>query len=55
VLTTFLSYCNVARRRQGQIIQSLATTQAQPRGDAEDVAQAVPQEMHGADFLAGHG
>ena len=51
VLTTFLSYGAVAPRRQGQIIQALAT--AQPRGQAEVVAQAVVQAMRGAGLLGG--
>jgi len=55
VLTTFLSYGAVAPRRQGQIIQSLATTQAQPQGNAEDVAQAFLQAMRGAGLFAGQG
>ena len=55
VLTTFLSYGAVAPRRQGQIIQSLAIAQAQPRGDADEVAQAVLQAMRGAGLFAGQG
>jgi len=51
VLTTFLSYGAVTPRRQGQIIQALAT--AQPRGQAEVVAQAVVQAMRGAGLLDG--
>ena len=55
VLTTFLSYGTVAPRRQGQIIQTLAMTQAPPRGDADEVAQAVLQAMRGASLFAGQG
>ena len=54
-MTTFFSYGAVAPRRQGQIIQTLAMTNAQPRGDAEEVAQAVLKAMRGAGLLADQG
>jgi integrase len=47
VLTTFLSYGAVAPRRQGQIIQALATVQ--PKGQAEAVAQALCKPCAGRD------
>lgn len=53
VLTTFLSYGAVAPRRQGQIIQTLAMGDGQPRGDADVVAQAVVQAIRGAGLLGG--
>ena len=55
VLTTFLSYGAVAPRRQGQIIQTLTMADAQPRGEAEAVTQAVLQAMRGARLLGGQG
>ena len=55
VLTTLLSYGAVAPRRQGQIIQTLATGTTPPSVQAEVVAQAVVQALRGAGLLGGQG
>ncbi len=55
VLTTFFSYGAVAPRRQGQIIQTLAMSNSQPRGGAEVVVQAVLHAMRDAGMLGGQG
>ena len=52
VLTTFLSYGAVAPRRQGQIIQALATGGARPRGDADAMERAVLLAMRGAGLFS---
>jgi len=41
VLTTFLSYCEVACQRQGEIILDLATPQRAEPTDADEIAEAV--------------
>jgi integrase len=46
VLTTFLSYGEVACHRQGEIIRDLATTQSAMPTDAEEIAEAVYKRLH---------
>jgi len=41
VLTTFLSYGEVACQRQGEIIRELATPQQAMQSDANEIAEAV--------------
>jgi RNA-binding protein YlmH len=41
VLTTFLSYGEVACQRQGEIIQELAKPQLAMKSDANEIAEAV--------------
>ena len=41
VLTTFLSYGEVACQRQGEIIMNLAKPQENMSSDADDIAEAV--------------
>lgn len=45
VLTTFLSYGEVAVRRQGEIIRGLATPQHAMQSDFSEIAKAVVREM----------
>jgi integrase len=47
VLTTFLSYGEVASHRQGEIIRGLAAPQSGARSDAERIAEAVFQRLCG--------
>ena len=51
VLTTFLSYGEVACQRQGEIIRQLATPQPTLRSDFNDLVQAVAKHLRhpGAD------
>jgi len=55
VLSTFLSYGNVAPRRLGQILQALGLGHGQPAGQAEVLAQAVVLAMRGAGLLSQQG
>jgi len=48
VLTTFLSYGEVACQRQGEIIRQLATPQPTPRSDFNDLVQAVAKQLRGS-------
>ena len=48
VLTTFTSYGQVATRRQGEIIQSLAEPQRSERPDVAEIAKAVARELRGS-------
>ena len=45
VLTTFLSYGQVADRRQGEIIRGLATPQLAVQPDVSELAKALVREM----------
>lgn len=45
VLTTFLSYGEVACQRQGEIIRGLATPQQAMQSDANDIAEAVFKKL----------
>jgi integrase len=45
VLTTFLSYGQVADRRQGEIIRGLATPQLAVQPDVNELAKALVREM----------
>jgi integrase len=45
VLTTFLSYGEVACQRQGEIIRELAKPQESKLADAEDIAKAVIKQL----------
>lgn len=45
VLTTFLSYGEVACLRQGEIIRGLATPQEAAQSDANQIAEAVLQKL----------
>jgi len=45
VLTTFLSYGEVACQRQGEIIRGLATPQQAVPSEVNEIAKAVVQEM----------
>lgn len=45
VLTTFLSYGQVATRRQGEIIRDLAKPQQRERPDVTEFAKAVAREL----------
>jgi hypothetical protein len=47
VLTTFLSYGEVARQRQGDILRGLGTTQQTGKPDVEDIAEAVVRRLRG--------
>ena len=46
VLTTFLSYGEVACQRQGEIIRNLGTPQRAVSMDADEIAEAVYQRLH---------
>jgi integrase len=46
VLTTFLSYGEVACQRQGEIIHNLATPQRSVSTDADEIAEAVYKKLH---------
>lgn len=46
VLTTFLSYGEVACQRQGEIIRGLATQQQAMQPDADKIADAVFKRLH---------
>jgi integrase len=48
VLTTFLSYGEVACQRQGEIIRDLATPQKNMRTDASEIAEAVFKKLSNA-------
>ena len=48
VLTTFLSYGAVSPRRQGEIIQSLASPQHSAQPDADKIAEAVFHKLRGS-------
>lgn len=48
VLTTFLSYGQVASRRQGEIIRGQATPQLAPQPDVNELAKALLREMRGS-------
>lgn len=48
VLTTFLSYGQVARDRQGQIIRDLGTAEGVGHVDVSAIAKAVVREMRGS-------
>ena len=54
VLTTFLSYGEVACQRQGEIIRSLATPQQATKPDANQIADAVFKRLResGVDLQA---
>ena len=45
VLTTFLSYGEVACQRQGEIIRDLATPQNAVPTDADEIAEAVCKKL----------
>ena len=45
VLTTFLSYGEVACHRQGEIIRGLATSQSSAHSDVSDLAKALAKEL----------
>ncbi|MEA2082835.1 MAG: hypothetical protein U9O82_01055 [Thermodesulfobacteriota bacterium] len=45
VLTTFLSYGEVACQRQGEIIRDLANPQENKPSDAEEIAKAVFEKL----------
>jgi integrase len=45
VLTTFNSYGEVASRRQGEIIRSLATSQQNTQTDSDEIAEAVIRRL----------
>ena len=45
VLTTFLSYGQVASRRQGEIIRGQTTLQLAPQPDISELAKALLREM----------
>ena len=45
VLTTFLSYGEVAGRRQGEIIRGLAIPRQSMQSDFSEIAKAVVREM----------
>ncbi len=47
VLTTFLSYGEVASHRQGEIIRGLSAPQSAARSDADRIAEAVFQKLCG--------
>jgi integrase len=49
VLTTFLSYGEVAPRRQGEIIQGLGRPQTVCQSNAEEIAEAVIRKMKATD------
>lgn len=53
VLTTFYSYGGVAQRRQGEIIQELATPKAAAAGSTDDVARALLLAMRRQGFVPG--
>jgi integrase len=46
VLTTFLSYGEVACQRQGEIIRNLATSQRSVSTNADEIAEAVYKKLH---------
>jgi integrase len=46
VLTTFLSYGEVAYQRQGEIIRNLAMPQKSVSTDADEIAEAVYKKLH---------
>lgn len=48
VLTTFLSYGQVASPRQGEIIRGLGTPQVAGQADVSEIVRAVVREMRGA-------
>jgi hypothetical protein len=48
VLTTFLSYGEVACQRQGEIIRGLATPQPAGQSDANEIAEAVFRKLCGS-------
>jgi integrase len=54
VLTTFLSYGEVACQRQGEIIRGLATPQQAMQSDANEIADAVFKKLResGVDMQA---
>ena len=54
VLTTFLSYGEVACQRQGEIIRGLAAPQQAMQSDANEIAEAVFKRLHesGVDMRA---
>ena len=45
VLTTFLSYGEVACQRQGEIIHNLATSQRSVSTNADEIAEAVYRKL----------
>jgi len=51
VLTTFLSYGEVAFQRQGEIMLSLSTTQKTMRTDAVEIGNAVLKVLNGSSNL----
>jgi integrase len=50
VLTTFLSYGEVACHRQGEIIRNLAQPQKSCLTDADEIAEAVYKKLHSFDM-----
>jgi len=50
VLTTFYCYGEVPGRRQGEIIQDLASPQSSTQTDAEEIAEAVFRKLHGSEM-----
>jgi hypothetical protein len=51
VLTTFYSYGEVGKRRQGEIIQGLRDSRRPERGDVDELAQALARELRKAGTL----
>jgi integrase len=48
VLTTFMSYGNVATERQGEIIREIGKPKPSAQSDAEEIAEAVARKLLGA-------
>ena len=51
VLTTFYSYGEVASRRQGEILRSLAKPHQVERTDVAEFAKAVARELRGSERI----
>lgn len=52
VLTTFLSYGEVACQRQGEIIRGLGSPQQAVQSDANEIAEAVLKRLRGSDMIS---